>query len=82
MTSKKPPDDLELNREILLQAVKSVIPEFAKACLANVDVITIAQDEFAADYNVDDCTLLGMAIKYAGAKGKEVRIPGKQPPIN
>jgi hypothetical protein len=82
MTSKKPPDDLELNREILVQAVESVIPEFAKACLANIDVITIAQEEFASDYNVDDCTLLGMAIKYAGVKGKEVRVLRKQPPIN
>ena len=82
MTIKKPPEDLELNREILVQAVESVIPEFAKACVANMNVITIAQEEFAPDYNVDDCTLLGMAIKYAGVKGKEVRILKKQPLIN
>jgi hypothetical protein len=37
-------------------------------------VILIAQEEFAADYNVDKCTLLGMAVKYTGVKGKAVRI--------
>jgi hypothetical protein len=34
------------------------------------------KDEFAADYQ-DEYTLLGMAIKYAGLRGKEVRVIGK-----
>jgi hypothetical protein len=32
---------------------------------------------FAADYQEDEYTLLGMAIKYAGLRGKEVRVIGK-----
>jgi hypothetical protein len=32
---------------------------------------------FAADYQEDEYMLLGMAIKYAGLRGKEVRVIGK-----
>ena len=32
------------------------------------------QDAFPADYQQDEYTLLGMAIKYAGLRGKEVRV--------
>jgi hypothetical protein len=32
------------------------------------------QDAFAADYQEDEYALLGMAIKYAGLRGKEVRV--------
>ena len=35
------------------------------------------QDAFAADYQEDEYTLLGMAIKYAGLHGKEVQVIGK-----
>jgi hypothetical protein len=35
------------------------------------------QDAFAADYQEDEYMLLGMAIKYAGLRGKEVRVIGK-----
>ncbi|MGO9124855.1 MAG: hypothetical protein ACLP6G_08185 [Terriglobales bacterium] len=34
------------------------------------------QDAFAADYQEDEYMLLGMAIKYAGLRGKEVRVIG------
>jgi len=34
------------------------------------------QDSFAADYQDDEYALLGMAIKYAGLRGKEVRVIG------
>lgn len=37
----------------------------------------LRQDAFAADYQEDEYTLLGMAIKYAGLRGKEVRVIGK-----
>ena len=36
-----------------------------------------ASGAFAADYQADEYTLLGMAIKYAGLRGKEVRVIGK-----
>ena len=35
------------------------------------------QDAFAADYQKDEYALLGMAINYAGLRGKEVRAIGK-----
>jgi hypothetical protein len=34
------------------------------------------QDAFAADYQEDEYRLMGMAIKFAGICGKEVRIIG------
>jgi hypothetical protein len=40
-------------------------------------VIIFHQDGFAADYQPSEFSLLGMAIKYAGSMGKEVRIIGK-----
>ena len=35
------------------------------------------QDAFAAGYDLDEYTLLGMAVKYAGCKGVELHITGK-----
>jgi hypothetical protein len=35
------------------------------------------QGAFAADYQKDEYALLGMAINYAGLRGKEVRAIGK-----
>jgi hypothetical protein len=37
----------------------------------------IHQDAFAAEYQEDEYALLGMAIKYAGLRGKEVRVIAK-----
>jgi hypothetical protein len=39
--------------------------------------VLLQQDAFAADYQEDEYMLLGMAIKYAGLRGKEVRVIGK-----
>lgn len=68
------PKNIDINRERIVEAVERIIPEFAKMCHGNIDLILLNQEEFAADYDVDECTLLGMAIKYAGMKGREVRI--------
>jgi hypothetical protein len=35
------------------------------------------KDALAAHYQEDEYTLPGMAIKYAGLRGKEVRVIGK-----
>jgi hypothetical protein len=40
------------------------------------EVVLLHRDSFAADYQHDEYVLLGMAIKYAGLYGKEVRIIG------
>jgi hypothetical protein len=52
------------------------LPDFVRTCLKNEDVVIIHQDSFAADYQQDEYALLGMAIKFAGLHGKEVRIIG------
>ena len=46
-------------------------------CQGEAPVIIFHQDAFAADYQPSEFSLLGMAIKYAGLMGKEVRIIGK-----
>ena len=53
------------------------MPDFVKSCLKSDDAVIIHQDSFAADYQQDEYALLGMAIKFAGLHGKEVRIIGK-----
>ena len=40
-------------------------------------LVILHQDAFAADYQEDEYMLLGMAIKYAGLRGKEVRVIGR-----
>lgn len=53
------------------------LPEFVRACADDTELVVLHQDAFAADYQEDDYTLLGMAIKYAGLRGEEVRVIGK-----
>jgi hypothetical protein len=57
----------------LVAAISKNLPEFAKAC-ADAEVVLLHQDAFAADYQDDEYMLLGMAIKYAGLRRKEVRV--------
>jgi hypothetical protein len=61
-------------RSNLVAAIRKDLPEFEKACAADAEAIVLHQDAFAADYQDDEYTLLGMAIKYAGLRGKEVRV--------
>jgi hypothetical protein len=56
-------------------AMERMLPEFVKSCTETGDPLLIHQDAFGADY--DEHELLGMAIKFAGLFGKEVRIVGK-----
>jgi hypothetical protein len=55
--------------------VERILPDFVKKCRETVGRLIIHQDEFGVDYN--DYELLGMAIKFAGLYGREVRIIGK-----
>ena len=65
-------------KEVALTAkIKGLLPAFVKTCRENDEVMIIHQDSFAADYQDDELTLLGTAIKFAGLHGKEVRIIGK-----
>ena len=46
-------------------------------CDQNVEVVMLHQDTLAAAYQDQEYRLLGMAIKYAGLRGKEVHIIGE-----
>jgi hypothetical protein len=71
-------DDERMQRESnLIATVRKTLPEFAKACADEAESVLLHQDAFAADYQEDEYRLLGMAIKYAGLRGKEVRVIGK-----
>jgi hypothetical protein len=58
----------------LVRRIQSSLPEFVKACAADADMVVLHQDAFAATYQEDEYSILGMAIKYAGLCGKEVRV--------
>ena len=70
--------DERMRRESsLIATIRRKLPEFAKACAEDSELVLLHQDAFAADYQEDEYVLLGMAIKYAGLRGKEVRVIGK-----
>ena len=56
----------------LISRIRNLLPDFAKACAADADMVVLRQDAFAAAYQEDEYALLGMAVKYAGMCGKEV----------
>ena len=71
-------NDERMQRESsLIATIRRKLPEFAKACVDDTELVLLHQDAFAADYQEDEYTLLGMAFKYAGLRGKEVRVIGK-----
>src|SRR5438093_7391141 len=49
----------------LVAIIREKLPEFAKACADDAELVLIHQDAFAADYQGDEYALLGMAISYA-----------------
>ena len=61
----------------LIATIRKKLPDFVKACADDTGLVLLHQDAFAADYQEDEYTLPGMAIKYAGLRGKEVRMIGK-----
>jgi hypothetical protein len=71
-------NDERMQRESsLIATIRRKLPEFAKACSDDAELVLLHQDAFAADYQEHEYMLLGMAIKYAGLRGKEVRVIGK-----
>jgi hypothetical protein len=71
-------NDQRMQRESsLIATIRKNLPDFAKACADDTELVLLHQDSFATDYQEDEYTLLGMAIKYAGLRGKEVRVIGK-----
>jgi hypothetical protein len=71
-------NDERMQRESsLIATIRKKLPDLAKACASEVETVIVHQDAFAANYQEDEYRLLGMAIKYAGLCGKEVRVIGK-----
>ena len=68
--------DIIQRQATLVSTIQTRLPDFAKACADDVDVVLLHQDAFAADFQDDEYALLGQAIKYAGLFGKEVRVIG------
>jgi hypothetical protein len=68
--------DIMQRESNLIRAVQEKLPNFAKACASDVEMVVLHQDAFAATYQEDEYRLLGMAIKYAGLSGKEVHVVG------
>jgi len=69
-------EEIRQRKASLLIEIRRLLPDFVKACSTNKDALIIHQDSFAADYQQDEYALLGMAIKFAGLHGKEIRIIG------
>jgi len=70
-------EKLQHKEAALAAEIMRLLPDFAKACRGNKELLIIHQDSFAADYQVEEFVLLGKAIKFAGLHGREVRIIGK-----
>lgn len=71
-------DEERMQRESsLIATIRKQLPDFARMCADDSELVMLHQDSFAADYQDDEYALLGMAIKYAGLRGKEVRVIGK-----
>jgi hypothetical protein len=71
-------NDQRLQRESsLIATIRKKLPDFARMCADDSELVLLHQDAFAADYQEGEYMLLGMAIKYAGLRGKEVRVIGK-----
>jgi hypothetical protein len=71
------PTDLAMREANLIAAIENMLPDFARACHAtDTSVVILHQDAFAADYQEEEYRLVGMAIKFAGICGKEIRVIG------
>lgn len=65
----------EDNKKAMIETVEDSIPDFAQMIkTTKEEMVIFHQDAFAADYQEQEFTLLGMAIKYAGLYGRKVTI--------
>ncbi len=77
MMSSGNPTETAKKEAILIAAIEKMLPDFARTCRSQeTPIVIMHQDVFAADYQEDEYRLMGMAIKFAGICGKEVRIIG------
>ena len=59
-------DELVQKETALIAEIERLLPDFARTCRDSEDVVIIHQDSFAEDYQDDEYTLFGKAIKFAG----------------
>ena len=65
----------ENNKKRMIEIVEKKLPDFVQMIkTTNNEKIIFHQDAFAADYQNEEFSLLGMAIKYAGLHGREITI--------
>ena len=62
--------------ESLKKTVEESLPKMKELVESSADAVILHQDAFAGDYQSDEYSLLGMAIKYIGLSGKEIHIIG------
>ncbi len=70
-------NELKRREDALAEEIVKRLPEFIRMCEQDVEFLMLHQDAFAAAYQDEEYRLLGMAIKYAGLRGKEVHIIGE-----
>ena len=70
-------DELVQKETTLIAEIERLLPDFARSCRESADVVIIHQDSFAAEYQDEEYTLFGKAMKFAGIYGKEIRVIGK-----
>ena len=84
----RPPTSPQEEKEriaVLRATVEKYLPAFAKSVAQvgaranddDADTVVLHQDAFAAGYDDDEYTLLGMAVKYAGLHGVVITVIGK-----
>ena len=61
----------------LIATIGAQLPDFARMCADDMELVLLHQDSFAAVIRTNEYTLPGMAIKYADLRGKEVRVIGE-----
>jgi len=66
-----------LTEEELKRVVLEHLPKFDEIANTDADFAILHQDAFAADYQIGELLLLGMAIKFLGISGKTVHTHGK-----
>jgi hypothetical protein len=69
-------EEIRARKAALSAEIRRLLPDFVESCRKSEDLVIIHQDSFAVDYQQDEYTLLGKAIKFAGLHGKELRIIG------
>jgi hypothetical protein len=81
-SSSPTPNEEKERIAVLRAAAETYLPDFARGVQASQandakeSVMVLHQDSFAAGYHDDEYTLLGMAVKYAGLNGVEVKVIG------